>query len=586
MVIAAKDGRQFTMPTNSVDSITFLPSEQVMDLPKIGHSDTIIIEQPNPNSYSLPKCTNVIMIPIVGQSLSLGSASVPVLTTTNKYNTGLMFEGGVRFSNNRSQFVPLVEMKGSPTNDSANTGETVASGCVEGFVEALSHDMGIDVYDDYWQSHQLMFVTCGSGSKTIQQIIDTYIPTQLVPSIQSAKQICDTNGWTISVPAIIYMQGETDQKQNIAKDTYKEQLQRLQFVCDSIATDVLNEEQYTKVILYQIASQNIVGQPTTPTFTSTAMNVPTAQMEVIRDDDKFLASAPVYILDHSQAEPIHLSAEGERLLGFYCGNTLADLLFRSKHQKGVMPYHVYAKGNKTIVEYNVEYPPLRADTTWVTSVANHGFAILNSQGINIVSSVNINETQVVIDCTQSPMNAHLFYAFNGTRGKDGRQQGSRGNLCDSKGFHYTAQIGEFTQRMHNYAYAFDGIISEEIPDDSIPIINYEKIYSPAEATIREDVYLSSNGITEYPLSAFIIAEIDVTDVDGVKAYGYCSTIMCGLVFKDDNGNILGSVHVPSETGYNTFEADKPAGATKAYCSFSVYGDRTYDLQTYIKQIIE
>lgn len=88
------------------------------------------------------------------------------------------------------------------------------------------------------------------------------------------------------------------------------------------------------------------------------------------------------------------------------------------------------------------------------------------------------------------------------------------------------------------------------------------------------------------MSAFIIAEIDVTDVDGVKAYGYCSTIMCGLVFKDDNGNILGDVYVPSETGYNTFEADKPAGATKAYCSFSVYGDRTYDLQTYIKQIIE
>lgn len=472
MVIAAKDGRRFTMPTSNVDSITFLPSALVIDMPEVGHSDTIVIEQLNPNSYSLPECTNVIMIPIVGQSLLLGSASVPVLTTTNKYNTGLMFEGGVRFSNNRSQFVPLVEMKGSPTNDSANTGETVASGCVEGFIEKLSQDMGIDVYDDYWQSHQLMFVTCGSGSKTIQQIIDTYIPTQLVPSIQSAKQICDTIGWSISVPAIIYMQGETDQKQNIAKDIYKELLQRLQFVCDSIATEVLNEEQNTKVILYQIASQNIVGQPTTPTFSSTAMNVPTAQMEVIRDDDKFIASAPVYILDHSQAEPIHLSAEGERLLGFYCGNTLADLLFRSRTQKGVMPYHIYAKGNKAIIDYNVEYPPLRVDSTWVSSVSNIGFTILNPQGVNIVSGVNVKETQVIIDCTQSPIDAHLFYAFNGTRGKDGRQQGSRGNLCDSKGYHYEAQIGEFTQRMHNYAYAFDCVISEEVPEDSLPIINY------------------------------------------------------------------------------------------------------------------
>lgn len=508
------------------------------------------------------------------------------ITTTNKYNTGVMFEGGVRFSNNRSQFVPLVEMKGSPTNDSANTGETVASGCVEGFIEKLSHDMGIDVYDDYWQNHQLMFVACGSGSKTIQQIIDTYIPTQLIPSIQSAKQICDTNGWSISVPATIYMQGETDQKQNIAKETYKEQLQRLQFVCDSIATDILNEEQDTKVILYQIASQNIVGQPTTPTFTSSAMNVPTAQMEVIRDDEKFFASAPVYILDHSQAEHIHLSAEGERLLGFYCGNTLADLLFRSKKQKGVVPYHVYAKGNKAIIEYNVEYPPLRVDSTWVSSVSNLGFTILNSQGVNIVSCVNVSETQVFIDCTQTPKDAHLFYAFNGTKGKDGRHQGSRGNLCDSKGYHYIAQIGEYTQRMHNYAYAFDCIISKDVPGDSHPIINYQKIYTPTEATIRDDVYLSSNGITENPLPAFIIAEIDLSDVDGVKAYGYCSTIMCGLVFKDDNGNILGSVHVPSETGYNTFEADKPAGATRAYCSFSVYGDRNYDLQTYIKQIIE
>ena len=117
------------------------------------------------------------------------------------------------------------------------------------------------------------------------------------------------------------------------------------------------------------------------------MDIPTAQMELIRDNNMFVASNPVYILDHSKAEHIHLSASGEKMMGLYCGIALKSVIDGTCNKKGVTPATYSISENTVILKCNVPCPPLRVDNTWVKEVDNFGFTLLTSDNVNIIESV-------------------------------------------------------------------------------------------------------------------------------------------------------------------------------------------------------
>lgn len=426
------------------------------------------------NDLSLDKFTiaNVNFVPIFGQSLSVGAAATPIITSERKYEAGIKFNVGIRCPKKKvssfTSFVPLVEEVSGATVDSAGVGETVASGCVEQLLELLCKEVGISPYSKYWNNHKFLFGSFGAGSTTISML--TEVPTSgigyyqgVVNAMQAAKNICDENGWTLNIPAWIWIQGETDMKPESAggvatsKDIYKQELQQLAAQFNSDAKSITGQSNDVKCICYQTASQNIWGN--TSNYTSTIMDVPTAQMELIRDNNMFVASNPVYILDHSKAEHIHLSASGEKMMGLYCGVALKSVIDGTYNKKGVTPATYSISENTVILKCNVSCPPLRVDNTWVKEVDNLGFTLLNSGNVNIIKSVEVFDDEIVIQCSQSPLNCRLFYGFNGTSGYDGRLKGSRGNICDCGGRIYNGNIGGRQYTLANYLYTFSSLLS-------------------------------------------------------------------------------------------------------------------------------
>lgn len=423
------------------------------------------MEDSSSNGLNSDKFTiaNVNFIPIFGQSLSVGAASTPIITSERKYEAGIKFNVGIRCAKKQesafTSFVPLIEETSGATVDSAGVGETVASGCVEQLLELLCKEVGISPYSKYWNNHKFLFGSFGAGSTTISML--TEVPTSgigyyqgVVNAMQAAKRICDEKGWTLNIPAWIWIQGETDQKKKTPKSDYKEALVNLARQFDIDAKAITGQENEVKCICYQTASQNIVGATTTPTFTSTAMDIPTAQMELVRDNDMFIASAPVYILDHSEKEHIHLSAKGEKMLGLYCGIALKSVISRACDKKGVTPINYSINENTLIIKCNVPCPPLKVDTYWVRKADNLGFTLLTHDNVNIIKSVEVFDDEVVLQCTQSPLNCRLIYGFNGTTGYDGRIKGSRGNICDNGNHIYHGDINSHDYTLSNYLYSF------------------------------------------------------------------------------------------------------------------------------------
>lgn len=421
------------------------------------------------NDLNLDKFTiaNVNFIPIFGQSLSVGAAATPIITSERKYEAGIKFNTGIRCPKKQvsafTSFVPLVEEVSGATVDSAGVGETVASGCVEQLLELLCKEVGISPYSKYWNNHKFLFGSFGAGSTTISML--TEVPTSgigyyqgVVNAMQAAKNICDEKGWTLNIPAWIWIQGETDMKPTSAggyatsKNVYKQKLQQLATQFDSDAKSITGQSNEVKCICYQTASQNIWAN--TPNYTSTIMDIPTAQMELVKGNDMFVASAPAYILDHSEKEHIHLSAKGEKMLGLYCGVALKSVINGTCNKKGVTPSTYSINGNTLILKCNVPCPPLRVDRNWVREADNLGFTLLTSNNVNIIESVEVFDDEIIIDCSQSPLNCRLFYGFNGTAGYDGRIKGSRGNICDNGNHIYHGDINSHDYTLSNYLYSF------------------------------------------------------------------------------------------------------------------------------------
>ena len=99
-----------------------------------------------------------------------------------------------------TEFAPLQEQ---------NRGETVASGCLEQLIELLQKENGINAKSKFWKDHKFLFVTCGAGSTTIAMLMESYYQG-LLNAVQGGKNVANAKGWTFDVPAVIYIQGETD----------------------------------------------------------------------------------------------------------------------------------------------------------------------------------------------------------------------------------------------------------------------------------------------------------------------------------------------------------------------------------------
>lgn len=409
----------------------------------------------------------VSFILVYGQSLGNGSDSVGI-SNSPLYYPLRMLNGYNPSSLGDKTFQHLV----CP----ASSFEYPDRGCGEMFVEAIAKENNLSAYSNEWENHLIVFANCAAGSNTIAQLTTerySYVET----AITNVKSLCDELGYTMEAPAWVWNQGEQDVKAQMSSSDYKTALLALQDkYCNSLQT-IAGITKRPKCVIYQPACQCLYSQ--TYNYANPYLEFMNAYVDLLKDNNEFIASAPVYIFDMSDSGGrfIHLNARSYKMLGAYAGYAIKKAVIDKINVKGVIPLTITVSGTTITIKYNVPCPPLKFDTEWVketplvNGVHTYGFNVVKSDDTELISSVSVFDDTVTIVCTESPIGAKLRYGLNGDRikivasdywGVDGRIYGGRGNLRDSQGDYVQKQIREFrqTMRLDNWAYCFEKVLEE------------------------------------------------------------------------------------------------------------------------------
>lgn len=449
-----------TVPANAVKASLYIVSGGTGSLIVYKHNNATDAHYYNSGRNKVAKLARVSLIIVSGQSLGNGSGSAPI-SKSNKWFPLREIEG--------SSFFPLV--------NKASTSEKPDRGMGEMIVEATAMENNISCYCNEWERHYLVFANVAHGSNTIADLTNRF--SEIDSVITKCKAMCDEFGYTMEAPIWVWMQGEQDMKAKMSAADYKTALLNYQeLMCQSLV-DNAGITKRPKCVIYQPACQCLFTQ--NYSYGNEYMDMMNAYVELIRDNDEFVASTPAYIFDGSNPELnnegfIHLNSLSYKMLGAYNGYAIKKYIIDDVLFKGVIPKTVSVSDNTITIKYNVPCPPLKFDTEWVketplvnTNVHTYGFNVVKSDNTELITNVSVFWDTVTITCSESPVGAKLRYGLNGTRihmtnseywGIDGRIYGGRGNLRDSQGMYVYKNIDEYGMKipMHNWAYCFEKVL--------------------------------------------------------------------------------------------------------------------------------
>ena len=297
----------------------------------------------------------------------------------------------------------------------------------------------------------------GLGMQPIKNLMKGSSPyNKFIEEIACAYNLAQDKGWKFNVPAICWMQGESDIA-DYPKTNYKTLF--LQIYQD-LNTDIKNITHQTndiRIISYQtnIVTKGINFKPNN--YNGIEAQTPQAQMELIRDDTLFWASGPMYPYSFVN-ESLHPDGISQKRFGYLVAESVLDLLHQKKRHIGLVPIKTEIKDNEVRILFNVPCSPLCFDTISVRKVNNYGFNVIRKDNVDIISDVNIDDNTVIIKCIESPIGCKIRYAVNGEYWKNGWKTGPRGNLRDSKGDTVQAVIMGKTYALHNWCFQFDYLL--------------------------------------------------------------------------------------------------------------------------------
>ncbi len=299
----------------------------------------------------------------------------------------------------------------------------------------------------------------GLGMQPIKKLMKGSLPYhKFLEEITCAYKEAQEKGWDFNIPAICWMQGESDIADYPETD-YKTLLKQIYLDLNIDIKEITHQSNDIRIICYQ---SNIVTKGTRykPNFfRGTEGQTPQAQMELIRDDSVFWASGPMYPYSYVD-ESLHPDGVSQKRFGYLVARSVLNLLHHEKRFIGVIPTNTEIKDNEIRLHFNVPCPPLCFDTISVRKAKNYGFNVIKEDNTDIISEVNLSDNTIIIKCKESPIGCKIRYAINGWYSKNGWRVGPRGNLRDSQGDNQKVEIQGRTYALHNWCYQFDYLISK------------------------------------------------------------------------------------------------------------------------------
>lgn len=392
----------------------------------------------------------VICIPIYGQSYALGEEAIRITDFDSlriNYNGRIVTEhldyafGYFDPTNKLKQYIKKLLHYDKRSFELS----------IYGMAESLASKTGKDTI--------ICTFPGGLGMQPIKNLIKGSSPyNKFIEEITCAYKKAQEKGWTFNIPAVCWMQGESDIADYPGTD-YKALLKQMHHDLNTDIKSITHQSNDIRFICYQT---NIVtrGKNYKPNhFNGIEAQTPQAQMELVRDDTLFWASGPMYPYSFVN-ESLHPDGISQKRFGYLLGKSVLDMLHHEKRFIGVVPINTEIKGNEVYLLFNVPYPPLCFDTVSVRKVNNYGFNVIRKDNIDIISSIKIDNDTVIVKCNESPLGCKIRYAVNGDYWKNGWRVGPRGNLRDSQGNNQKVEIQGRTYALHNWCYQFDYLINK------------------------------------------------------------------------------------------------------------------------------
>lgn len=357
-----------------------------------------------------------------GQSLSVGSHGLPLISTENAYpDHVLMFEGlDVRMGLTAYQdkvaldpdtltgFEPLVAKSNAGSRGQTHM-ESIGETLERAAVERASSSM------------RMLLSTAGWGGTAYSGLKKGTIPyNNLLASVTKAKALAAAEGWAYWVPCINFQHGETDG----GNANYFDALVELQSDLDA---DI-------RAITGQSAPvQFYMGQPSTFGDSATASNAVKAIYRAAKELPQYTIVCPQYAFSYA-ADLLHMDSEGYYRLGEYHAKAMLVEQYGAGRWMPLMPESVSRTGAQIDIAFHVPVAPLVLDTTTISDPGHYGFDFVDdSASASIASVALLDSTTVRITLTGTPTGANkrIRYALDGYADPRLPGQGPRGCLRDS-----------------------------------------------------------------------------------------------------------------------------------------------------------
>ena len=359
----------------------------------------------------------VVCVPVYGQSLAMGEESELVTDIdglTKKWNGRLVGEGlddEFGYYEDRSwkkKIKRLIRYDNRRNENSAFAMGEVLAG-------ALGKDTMVCVFAD------------GRGGTAISNLIKGSSPYDaLIQDIKSSYEEAKKKGMEFFVPAICWMQGESDMFDYTRVD-YRKMLAHFAIDVNKDIKRITGQRRDVKIVGYQSCCLTKCYNFNPTDYDCYEISIPQVQMQLIRENSTFIAGTPVYFMDFVN-DRLHLNGKSQTVVGRYNAAAVLDIVRRGDSNRGLYPVNVKSKGNTAIIEFNNSGGKLVFDTINVNKVRNYGFSVITSDNRDIAQRVGIVNDNIVIECSDNTKGCKVRYGANGEKNKSGRRFGARGNL--------------------------------------------------------------------------------------------------------------------------------------------------------------
>ena len=374
-------------------------------------------------------------MPVFGQSLALGEEAVRI---TDFDSLRIKYDGRIVNENLDYEFGCYSDKKWKRAvkrfiNDHRHSFELSLYRMAESLVTELGKDTVICIFPG------------GLGETPIHKLNKEfdYLYPIFISDIRNAFEKAAQRGWDFYVPAICWMQGESDIVDYTDTD-YKQALKSISEEFNKDIKAITNQKDDVHIVCYQPNVLTLAKEFNRNKYDCIETRVCQSIVNLIHSDTLFWASGPTYPYQFVN-ENVHIDAIGQQHIGDLAANAVLQIIRNGNKTYGVIPIDIKSEQNDVIVRFSVPQPPLIFDTVSVKPIGHYGFSVITKEGKDIVSEVVMEKDNAVrIMCTESPNNCKVRYAVNGEKFKSGFAHGPRGNLRDS-------------HLLRNWCYQFDQI---------------------------------------------------------------------------------------------------------------------------------